>query len=72
MALVNQAAHKTVGDDTFVLRLPDVPGTLADVADKLKQAGVSIQSLHILGHSAGHATIALTVGDRDRDRAKEP
>ena len=70
MALVNQAAHKTVGDDTFVLRLPDVSGTLADVADNLKQAGVSIQRLHILDRSAGHATIALTVDDRDR--AKEP
>jgi hypothetical protein len=69
LALLNQAGYRAVGDDTIVLRLPDVPGALAKVADSLKQAGVNIQNLHILARSAGYATVAITADDRDRARA---
>ena len=69
LALLNQAGYRAVGDDTIVLRLPDVPGALAKVADSLKQAGVNIQNLHILARSAGFATVAITADDRDRARA---
>ena len=69
LALLNQAGYRAVGDDTIVLRLPDVPGALAEVADNLKQAGVNIQNLHILGRSAGYAMIAITADDRDRAEA---
>ena len=69
LALLNQAGYRAVGDDTIVLRLPDVPGALAEVADSLKQAGVNIQNLHILARSAGYATVAITADDRDRARA---
>ena len=69
LALLNQAGYRAVGDDTIVLRLPDVPGALAEVADNLKQAGVNIQSLHILGRSAGYATVALTADDRGQAEA---
>ena len=69
LALLNQAGYRAVGDDTIVLRLPDVPGSLAEVADNLKQAGVNIQNLHILGRSAGYAMIAITADDRDRAEA---
>ncbi len=64
--VLNQAGYKAVGDEVLVLRLRDEPGALAGVADKLKQAGINIQSMHILNRSAGHAMIALTTGDRDR------
>ena len=69
LALLNQAGYRAVGDDTIVLRLPDVPRSLAEVADNLKQAGVNIQNLHILGRSAGYAMIAITADDRDRAEA---
>jgi hypothetical protein len=69
LALLNQAGYRAVGDDTIVLRLPDVPGALAEVADSLKHAGVNIQNLHILARSAGYATVAITADDRDRARA---
>ena len=69
LALLNQAGYRAVGDDTIVLRLPDVPGALAKVADSLKQAGVNIQNLHILARSVGYATVAITADDRDRARA---
>jgi len=46
-----------------VSRVPDEPGGLAGVAERLRQAGVNIQSMHILNRQAGHAMIALTVDD---------
>ena len=58
--VLNQAGFKAVSDDALVVRLPDQPGELAAVADRLKQAGVNIQSMHILGRQGGHAMIALT------------
>ena len=58
--VLNQAGFKAVGDDALVIRLPDQPGELASVADRLKQAGVNIQSMHILGRQDGYAMIGLT------------
>ena len=58
--VLNQAGFKAVGDDALVIRLPDQPGELASVADRLKQAGVNIRSMHILGRQDGYAMIALT------------
>ena len=57
--LLNQVGFKAVSDDALVLRLPDEPGALATVAGNLKDAGVNIESLHILSRQAGHAMIAL-------------
>ena len=64
--VLNQAGYKAVGDEVLVLRLRDEPGSLAQVAEKLKQAGVNIQSMHILSRHGGYAMIALTTDDRAR------
>ncbi len=64
--VLNQAGYKAVGDEVLVLRLRDEPGTLAQVAGNLKQAGVDIQSMHILNRQGGYAMIALTTNDRAR------
>ena len=64
--VLNQAGYKAVGDEVLVLRLRDEPGTLAKVAGNLKQAGVNIQSMHILNRQGGYAMIALTTNDRAR------
>ena len=64
LSLLNQAGYKAVGEDTVVLRLRDEPGSLARVADRLKQAEVNIQNLHILGRQDGYSLIALTTNDR--------
>ena len=64
LSLLNQAGHKAVGEDTVVIRLRDEPGSLARVADRLKQAEVNIQNLHILGRQDGYSLIALTTSDR--------
>ena len=64
--VLNQAGYKAVGDEVLVLRLRDEPGALAKVAENLKQAGVNIQSMHILNRHGGYAMIALTTNDRAR------
>ena len=53
----------------MVLRLPDEPGSLARVAERFKNAGVNIQSLHILERRAGHTLVALSADDRARAEA---
>ena len=67
--VLNQAGYKAVGDEVLVLRLLDEPGALARVAESLKQAGVNIQSMHILNRQGGYAMIALTTDDRARTEA---
>ena len=64
--VLNQAGYKAVGDEVLVLRLRDEPGSLAQIAEKLKQADVNIQSMHILNRHGGYAMIALTTDDRAR------
>ena len=64
LSVLNQAGYKAVSDDAVVVRLRDEPGALAGVADRLKQAGVNIQNLHILTRQNGIALIALTTSDR--------
>lgn len=64
LSVLSQAGYKAVSDDAVVVRLRDEPGALAGVADRLKQAGVNIQNLHILSRLDGFALIALTTSDR--------
>ena len=62
--VLNKAGFKAVSDDALVLRLPDEPGALAVVAGNLKEAGVNIESLHILTRGSGHTMIALKTDNR--------
>ena len=61
---LTDAGFKTVSDESLVLRLHDEPGALAKLAQKFKQAGVNIQSLHILDRRNGYATVAISADDR--------
>ena len=62
-ALTN-AGFKTLSDESLVFRLRDEPGALAMVAERFKDAGVNIQSLHIVERKAGHTIVALSADDR--------
>ena len=64
LSVLSQAGYKAVSDDAVVVRLRDKPGALAGMAERLKQAGVNIQNLHILSRHDGFALIALTTSDR--------
>ena len=66
LRVLSSAGFKAVTDESLVLRLPDEPGALAKVAERFKQAGVNIQSLHILERKAGHTLVALAAEDREK------
>ena len=61
---LTDAGFKTVSDDSLILRLHDEPGALAKLAEKFKQGGVNIRSLHILDRRNGHTTVAISADDR--------
>ena len=64
LRVLTDAGFKTVSDDSLVLRLPDEPGSLAKVAERFKDAGVNIQSLHIVERRDNHTIVALSADDR--------
>jgi hypothetical protein len=66
---LKEAEFRAVTDDSLVFRIPDEPGALARVAERFKEAGVNIQSLHILDRQDGQATVALTTQDRAQAEA---
>ena len=63
---LTDAGFKVVTDDALILQLPDEPGALAKVAQRFKDTGVNIQSLHILARHHGCTTVALSADDRTR------
>ncbi len=63
------AGYKAVSDDSLILRLPDEPGALAKVAGRFKDAGVNIQSLHIVERQGDHTIVALAAEDRAQAEA---
>ena len=58
------AGFKTVSDDSLLVRLRDEPGALAKVAEKLKLAGINIQSLQIVDRREDFTTVAIVTDDR--------
>ena len=66
---LKEAEFRAVTDDSLIFRLPDQPGSLARVAERFKEAGVNIRSLHILDRLDGQATVALTTLDRSQAEA---
>lgn len=55
--------------EPFVVRVPDRPGALAEVADRLAAAGVSVRSMLEVGRHSGQVDDALTVDDVERAMA---
>ena len=66
---LTQAGFTTVTDDSLLLRLPDEPGALAKVAERFKDAGVNIQSLHIVDRSDDYTIVAISADDRAKAEA---
>lgn len=52
--------------EPFVVRVADRPGALAEIADLLAAAGVSVRSMLEVGRHSGQVDNALTVDDVDR------
>lgn len=58
------AGFRAIVDEALVVRLKDEPGALAKIAARFKEAGVNIQSLHIIDRYHGYTTVALSPDDR--------
>jgi hypothetical protein len=52
----------------LTVEVPDKPGILADLAEKLGREGVNIEGFCIVGHRAGMAELALSVDDEPKAR----
>ncbi len=66
LRVLTDAGFKASADDSLMLSLRDEPGALAKVAERFKEAGINIQTLHILDRREGHTTIAVSTDDRER------
>ena len=66
LRVLTDAGFKTAADDSLMLSLRDEPGALAKIAERFKEAGINIQTLHILDRREGHTTIAVSTDDRER------
>ncbi len=66
LSALMEAGFRAVIDDVLVFRLRDEPGALAKVAERFKDAGVNIQSLHILDRHGDYVTFALSSDDRGK------
>ncbi len=69
LRVLTDAGFKASADDSLMLSLHDEPGALAKVAERFKEAGINIQSLHILDRREGHTTIAVSTDDREKAEA---
>ena len=58
------AGFKTVTDESLLVSLRDEPGALAKVAERLKLAGINIQSIQIVDRREGNTTVAIVTNDR--------
>lgn len=66
MSALRGSDFELVTHDAMVLRLEDKPGALGQVAAKLRDAHISIQSLHLLKSDGDYVRVAITVDDREK------
>jgi len=52
-----------VHGESFVVDLPDQPGALADIAEQLAGAGMSIHGVLVIGRRDGRSSVAFEVDD---------
>ena len=69
LSALTAAGFRAVIDDVLVVRLRDEPGALAKIAERFKNAGINIQSLHILDRHGDYTTVALSADDREAAEA---
>ena len=69
LRVLTDTGFKASADDSLMLSLHDEPGALAKVAERFKEAGINIQTLHILDRREGHTTIAVSTDDREKAEA---
>lgn len=60
--------HRYIEGEAVVTRVPDQPGGLAEVAERLARAGVNILGTISIGRGSGYVEMAFTVDDEEKAR----
>ena len=58
--------YKAISQEALIVRLEDRPGALAEVAVRLRNAGLDVRSMHIAHRDAGRTLASLVVSDPTR------
>lgn len=66
---LRDAGYKAVTQDTLLIRLEDKPGALAQVAVRLKDAGLDLHSMHIIRRAGDLSIVSLVANDNSRAAA---
>lgn len=63
---ISDAGLRAITQNALVIRMADQPGALAQVARRLRDAGLDVRSMHILRRDAGHTLVSLVASDHPR------
>jgi len=66
--VLHGSGYDFVEGGPLVLEIPDRPGELAQVAERLGDSGIQILGVLVLGRMGQQAEVAITVDDVDRAR----
>lgn len=67
-AALSRASLKFKENETVVIEMTDKPGELAKMTKRLANAGVNIESIHILNKGTNTTSVALVVNDNKKAR----
>ncbi len=69
--VLRDKGFQAITEDALTVRVEDRPGALAEIAQRFKDAGIGMRSLHIIQRREGWSMVSIVPEARGRDRAKE-
>jgi len=60
MELLTEASFTVIPEENLVVRLNDVPGALAKIASRFKDADIPIQRLNVILRDENHSIVGIT------------
>jgi hypothetical protein len=66
LRVLRNAGFKAVASDALVVRLPDRPGALAELAARLGDARINLRSMHIMERRGEYALVSIVTEDNVR------
>ncbi len=68
LRVLRDAGFHAFSEEVLLVRLEDQPGALARIARRLKDAGLELSSLRLVGREGAHGVAALSCSDLARAR----
>lgn len=66
--LLADESFTVIPEESLVVRLEDVPGALAKIAGRFKNAGIPIQRLNVITRDEKHSIVGITADRMDEAR----